>query len=95
MQIVNNILGSVSVNEVTLYILASVCKVYVGELVEEGKHFDFISIWTCNKIILARVVMDENNEKGAIMPHHLREAFRRLDNLGKNLQSNPLKNLLN
>ena len=39
--------------------------------------------------------MDENNERGAIMPHHLREAFRRLDNAGKNLQSNPLKNLLN
>lgn len=39
--------------------------------------------------------MDENNEKGTIMPHHLREAFRRLDNAGKTLQSNPLKNLLN
>jgi hypothetical protein len=39
--------------------------------------------------------MDENNERGNIMPHHLREAFRRLDNTGKNLQSNPLKSFLN
>lgn len=39
--------------------------------------------------------MDENNEKGSIMPHHIREAFRRLEMKEKNLQSNPLKNLMN
>ena len=27
--------------------------------------------------------MDENNERGNIIPHHLREAFRRLNKGGK------------
>lgn len=43
----------------------------------------------------ARFFMEENNEKGTIMPHHIREAYRRLDLKGKNLQTNPLKNFLN
>ena len=73
----------VSIGKACKRILSSVAKTYAGELVEEGIYCLIYILIYCK----AKKIMAEKGDKGAIAPIHLREAYRRFQNQGKNYKT--------
>lgn len=70
-----------SVGQNVVIAMSGIAKVFVGEVVEEGKkkmfHKDFFI--HCN-YFLALDVLEKSGDVGPLQPKHLREAVRRLRN---------------
>ena len=76
-----------SVSQNVVIAMSGIAKVFVGEIVEEGKSYFFVNIiridyqnFILNYCVYrtALDVMEAQNETGPLQPKHLREAVRRL-----------------
>ena len=76
-----------SVSQNVVIAMSGIAKVFVGEIVEEGRSYFFVNIIRIDyqNVILnycvcrtALDVMEAQNETGPLQPKHLREAVRRL-----------------
>jgi len=76
-----------SVSQNVVIAMSGIAKVFVGEVVEEGKLMGFFILgWKCKYQFCnhtALDVMEAQGESGALQPKFIREAVRRLRSKGR------------
>ena len=87
-QLMQTITGC-SISQNVVIAMAGIAKVFVGEVVEEGKTINQLGVlFVCNNLygfslfFLALDVMEQWGDSGPLQPKHLREAVRRVRNRG-------------